>query len=194
MATLTFDSAIRDYTESLPETPQAMVVQDSALPMDLSKRFSEGLELMNHGEPAAAAACFEQIVEMLPEFADAHVGLGIAYAVTGKVYPAMDHLEEAARLEPENFFAHFKLGQLMFKLHVPKKGYEEMQKAIRCATSIEERKLVGQLIHEQKQREEKGLARPTWDRPFSRKGLLLVGASVALPLLYMFLVSVHIVH
>lgn len=194
MATLTLESAIRDYTESLPETPQAMVVQDSALPMDLSKRFSEGLELMNHGEPAAAVECFEQIVEIFPEFADAHVGLGITYAVTGKIYPAMDHLEEAARLEPENFFAHFKLGQLMFKLHVPKKGYEEMQKAIRCATSIEERKLVGQLIHEQKQREEKGLARPTWDRTFSRKGLLLVGASVALPLLYMFLVSVHIVH
>jgi tetratricopeptide (TPR) repeat protein len=173
------------------EVNDALEPRNASLPIEGTRRFSEGLELMNHGEPAAAAACFEQVVRVLPDFADAHVGLGIAYAVIGKIYPALDHLEEATSLEPDNFFAHFKLGQLQFKLHVPMKGYEEMQKALDCATSVEERKLVGQLIHEQKQREEKGLARPTWDRPFSRKTLLLVGASVIIPILYMFFASVH---
>jgi tetratricopeptide (TPR) repeat protein len=191
MSTVAFEPAIRDYAEVVPETSEVLTTQSSALPMEVSKRFSEGLELMNHGEPAAAATCFEQIVEMRPDFADAHVGLGIAHAVIGKIYPAMDHLEEAASLEPNNFFAHFKLGQLMFKLHVPAKGYEAMQKALDCATSIEERKLVGQLIHEQKQREEKGLARPTWNRPFSGKTMLLVAASVVVPILYMFFASLH---
>lgn len=196
MSSVDFDLAIQDYAEPevVSQSAVAIARQESALPVEVSKMFSEGLELMNHGEPAAAASCFEQIVQMLPDFADAHVGLGIAYAVTGKIYPALDHLEEAASLEPDNFFAHFKLGQLQFKLHVPARGYEEMQKALDCATSIDERKLVGQLIHEQKQREEKGLARPTWNRPFSRKTLLLVAASVALPIFYMFLVSAHIVH
>ncbi len=191
MATLAMELTARDCAEVVPETSEALAVQCPALPLEVSRRFSEGLELMNHGDPAAATTCFEQILEMRPDFADAHIGLGIAYAVVGKIYPAMDHLEEAANLEPENFFAHFKLGQLMFKLHVPAKGYEEMQKALDCATSIEERKLVGQLIHEQKQREEKGLARPTWNRPFSTKTLLLVVASVAFPILYMFFVSLH---
>jgi tetratricopeptide (TPR) repeat protein len=191
MATVAFDLAVRDRAEAVPETSEVLAVQGSALPMEVSRKFSEALELMNHGEPSLAATCFEQIVEMRPDFADAHVGLGIAYAVIGKIYSAMDHLEEAASLEPNNFFAHFKLGQLMFKLHVPMKGYEEMQKALACATSIDERKLVGHLIHEQKQREEKGLARPTWNRPFSGKTLLLVGASVVLPILYMFFVSLH---
>ena len=186
MATVDFDLAVREQTRVATEPTEGLEPRSTTLPMEVSQRFSEGLELMNHGEPAAAATCFEQIVQISPDFADAHVGLGIAYAVTGKVYPALDHLEEATNLEPENFFAHFKLGQLQFKLHVPKKGYEEMQKALDCATSIEERKLVGQLIHEQKQREEKGLARPTWDRPFSRKTLLLVAASVIVPILYMF--------
>jgi tetratricopeptide (TPR) repeat protein len=194
MATVALELALRDGVELVPETPETIPGQGLAVTLGVSRKFSVGLELMNHGEPAAAATCFEQIVQVLPEFADAHVGLGIAYAIIGKVYPALDHLEEATSLEPDNFFAHFKLGQLHFKLHVPKKGYEEMQKALDCATSIEERKLVGQLIHEQKMREEKGLARPTWNRPFSRKGLLLVGASVVLPLLYMFLVSVHALH
>jgi tetratricopeptide (TPR) repeat protein len=191
MSTVDLDLAVLEDVEVASETSECLEPRTAALPMEVSQRFSEGLELMNHGEPAAAATCFEQIVQLLPEYANAHVGLGIAYAVTGKIYPALDHLEEAAKLEPDNFFAHFKLGQLQFKLHVPKRGYEEMQKALDCATSIEERKLVGQLIHEQKQREEKGLARPTWDRPFSRKTLLLVGASVFVPILYMFFYSLH---
>lgn len=186
MATLALELEVRDYVEVVPGTTETLVSQGSALPMEVSRKFSEGLELMNHGEAAAAATCLREVVEMRPEFADAHVGLGIAYAVTGSIYPAMDHLEEATRLEPNNFFAHFKLGQLMFKLHVPAKGYESMQKALDCAITIEERKLVGQLIHEQKQREEKGLARPTWNRPFSAKTLLLVGATVLVPIIYMF--------
>jgi tetratricopeptide (TPR) repeat protein len=191
MATIAIEPAVQRYAEVIPETSEVLAMQGSSLPVEVSRKFSEGLEMMNQGEAAAAATCFEQIVQALPEYADAHVGLGVAYAVTGKIYPALDHLEEATHLEPDNFFAHFKLGQLQFKLHVPKKGYEEMQKALDCATSIEERKLVGQLLHEQKQREEKGLARPTWDRPFSSKTLLLVAASVILPILYMFLASLH---
>ncbi len=152
----------------------------------VSTTFSEGLELLNRGEASAAAACFEQIVEAAPDYADAHVALGIADAVCGRVYPALDHLEEATHLEPQNFFAHFKLGQLYFKLHVPKKGYDEMRKALDCATSVGERKLVGQLIHEQKQREEKALARPTWNRTFSRRAIWLLAASVVVPTLFMF--------
>ena len=191
MATIDFDLAVREEIEVVTETSECLEPRSVTLPVEVSRRFSEGLELMNHGEAAAAATRFEAVVQMLPEFADAHVGLGIAYAVTGKIYPALDHLEEATSLEPDNFFAHFKLGQLQFKLHVPRKGYEEMQKALDCATSIEERKLVGQLIHEQKKREQKGLARPTWDRPFSRKTLLLVAASVFVPILYMFFSTLH---
>jgi tetratricopeptide (TPR) repeat protein len=191
MSTVDFDLAVREDVGVATETIEALEPRSAALPMEVSQRFSEGFELMNRGEPDAAATRFEQIVQMLPEFADAHIGLGIAYAVKGKIYPALDHLEQATHLEPDNFFAHFKLGQLRFKLNVPKKGYEEMQKALDCATSIEERKLVGQLIHEQKKREQKGLARPTWDRPFSGKALLLVAASVILPILYVFFSTLH---
>lgn len=191
MSTLDFDLAVRDCAAVAEESAQIMAPLGTARPPEVAQRFSEGLDCLNHGETSAAAACFGQIVEVAPDFADAHVALGIAYAVSGQVYPALDHLEAAINLEPDNFFAHFKLGQLLFKLYVPKKGYEEMRRALECATSTEERKLVGQLIHEQKQREEKGLARPTWNRPFSRKTLLLVGASAVIPLVYMFIVSVR---
>lgn len=183
------DLAIQESVASEPQ--EGLAMPSEAFPVEVSRNFSEGLELLNCGDASGAAACFEQIVEMVPDYADAHVGLGIAYAVRGRVYPALDHLEMATNLEANNFFAHFKLGQLYFKLHVPKKGYEEMRRALDCATSVTERKLVGQLIHEQKEREQKGLARPTWNRPFSRRTIWLLGASVVVPILYVFSVYMH---
>lgn len=189
MATIDFSLAIREASlvrDEPLEEPVMVAAPAATVPADVSATFAEGLELINRGEASAAAACFEQIVEMNPDFADAHVGLGIAYAVRGRVYPALDHLEEATNLEPDNFFAHFKLGQLYFKLRVPKKGYDEMRAALDCAASNAERKLVGQLIREEKQHEKKGLARPTWNRAFSRSTLWLLAASVVVPTLVMF--------
>jgi Flp pilus assembly protein TadD len=188
MATIDFSLAVRDANLILEEPPREVVaVPRPMVPAETTAAFSQGLERISQGDASGAAACFEQIVEMNPEYADAHVGLGIAYAIRGRVYPALDHLQEATHLEPDNFFAHFKLGQLYFKLQVSQKGYEEMRKALDCATSAEERKLVGQLIHQDKQHEKKRLNRPTWNRTFSRRSLWLLAASVVVPMLVMFL-------
>lgn len=140
--------------------------------------FKEGSEWLNCGEPAEAARCFERALERSPDFADGHVGLGIAYAIQAKIYPALDHLETAARLEPRNFYAHFKLSQLYFKLRVPQKGYEAASRALASTRSLEERRLVAQLLHEERQREKNGLQRPWWSKPFPRLALLLGGSAV----------------
>ncbi len=188
MATIDFSLAARDASLVLEEpTREIVAFPRPMVPAETKAAFSQGLERINEGDASGAAACFEQIVERNPEYADARVGLGIAYAIQGRVYPALDHLQEATSLEPENFFAHFKLGQLYFKLHVSKKGYEEMRKALDCATCVEERKLVGQLIHQEKQHEKKRLNRPTWDRPFPRRTMWLLAASVIVPMVVMFL-------
>lgn len=139
--------------------------------------FKEGMEWLNCGEPAEAARCFELALEHSPEFADAHVGLGIACAIQAKIYPALDHLETAARLEPRNFYAHFKLSQLYFKLRVPQKGYEAASEALASAGSREERRLVAQLLREERQREKNGLERPWWSKPFPRLALLVGGSA-----------------
>ena len=154
----------------------------SRLPASVLGLFQAGMERLNQGEAGAAAACFEEALRLAPEFADGHVGLGIAYALDSRIYPALDHLEDALELEPENFYAHFKLGQLYFKLRVPQKGYEQMSLALKCATSVEERKLVAQLLREERQREKNDYARPWWNKPFSRIGVAL-GAGVVFTLL-----------
>jgi tetratricopeptide (TPR) repeat protein len=165
-------------------------VADSCLPETPLGLFRGGIEHLNCGDARAALQCFERAVALEPGFANGHVGLGIAYAVDCQIYPAIDHLEEAAALEPHNFFAHFKLGQLYFKLRVPQKGYEAMRRALNCATSLDERRLVANLIREEKQREKNGIGRPWWSRPFSM-GALLAGAGLLAALLGVLLAHVH---
>ncbi len=156
-------------------------------PAPAGSLFDEGIERLNRGEAHQAAACFERALEIAPDFADAHVGLGIAFAVDSRVYPALDHLEKAVELEPENFFAHFKLGQLCFKLRVPDKGYAEMARALGCTTRLEERRLVAQLLREERQRERNGVTRPRWNRPFSRAAFFVgIGMGLAALLLLVF--------
>jgi Tfp pilus assembly protein PilF len=154
---------------------------------EASRFFQEGIEFLGVGEPREAIVRLEEVVARAPHYSNGHVGLGIAYAMDSQVYPALDHFEKAAEVDPSNFYAHFKLAQFHFKLRVPKKGYEEAARALKCASSVEEKKLVAQILKEERQREAAGVRRPTWDRPFSknwvRLGLaLLVAACLFLAL------------
>lgn len=160
------------------------------LPAEAGASFRQGLEWLGLGEASEAVRCFEQALERAPNFADGHVGLGMALAVSAQIYPALDHLEEATRLEPENFYAHFKLGQLYFKLRVPQMGYEQMTRALDCASSLGERRLVAQLLREEKQREKSAYQRPWWNKAFSRC-VVLAGAGSLMVLLVALLAYLH---
>src|SRR4051812_4999189 len=85
--------------------------------------FQEGIVHLQSGEAAAAVAALSRSVEHAPAFPEAHLFLGIAQALSFDIYPAIDRLEEAARLAPDSFIAHYTLAQLNFKLRVPKPGY-----------------------------------------------------------------------
>jgi tetratricopeptide (TPR) repeat protein len=156
------------------------------LPDRAQRDFALGVEFVGTGQPLEAAGHFEKVLQTAPEFADGHVALGMAYAMTSNIYPALDHLERAVQLEPDNFFAHFKLGHLYFKLRIPYKGYKQMDLALECAASFRERQLVAYLIREERKREHKGVRRPWWNKPFSRKALYAaatLGASAGVVLL-----------
>jgi hypothetical protein len=71
------------------------------------------------------------------------------------------------------------MAQLNFKLRTPKKGYEEAQRALRCVQTLEQRKLLTQLLKEERERERNGISRPSFAEPFSTRALLLAGSAVA---------------
>lgn len=174
MATATFQTAVGEASHDTPRE----LTRVSTGNLASTTCFREGLEFLGRGNAELAAACFEQAVAHAPGWANAHVGLGIAYAMLLRIYPSFDHLEKAAHLEPDNFYAHFKLSQLCFKLRIPQKGYEELSRASDCATSLQERKLVAELLKEEKAREKNSVPRPWWNRPYS-SSLILFSATLS---------------
>jgi hypothetical protein len=140
--------------------------------------FREGVARLQCGEAVEAATALSRCVEHAPSFPEGHVFLGIAQALTSNIYPAIDHLEEAARLAPDSFIAHYTLAQLNFKLRTPKPGYEAAQRALHCVQNLEQRKMLGQLIKEEKARESNGIARPAFNKPFSNRMLFLAGSAL----------------
>src|SRR2546427_5203104 len=148
------------------------------------QHFQEGMTHLQSGEAEKAVVALSQSIEHAPAFPQAHVFLGIAHALTSNIYPAIDHLEEAAKLDPDSFAAHYTLAQLNFKLRTPGPGYEAARRALKCVQTLEQRKMLTQLIKEERERERNGMARPSFTKPFSTRMLLLAGSVLAAAIIF----------
>ena len=159
-----------------------------ALPVQARQYFEEGMSHLQAGDAEQAVTALSRTVEHAPAFPPAHVFLGIAHALTSNIYPAIDHLEEAAKLDPDSFAAHFTLAQLNFKLRTPQPGYEAARKALKCVQTVEQRRMLTELLKEERARERNGIARPSFTKQFSTRMLLLAGSALAAAIIF---VMVH---
>ncbi len=153
--------------------------RSSDFPREAVECFQEGVQLLQMGDPGAALAALSRSTDLAPTFGEAHVFLGLANALTSNIYPAIDHLELATRIQRDSFAAHYTLAQLNFKLRIPQKGYAAAEQALRCVATLEQRKLLTQLLKEERARERNGIARPWFNTPFSKPGLFLTGGGLA---------------
>ncbi len=172
-------------------SPQAMGQELSVMPqgsaaLKLSGEglqfFREGLGFLESGRPGQAVSAFSQVVECCPGCVDAHICLGVAYAMTSCIYPALDHLELGAKLQPANFLIHYLLSQLNFNLRIPQKGYQHAERALQYANSREDRTMVARLLHRERERERNGIARPWFIKPFSTSAVFLAGGGLIVAL------------
>ena len=174
--------------QNLMERCAAVETQlSTAVPPEAMTTFRQGLEHFQAGDPGAAVSAFSQSVLRAPEFGEAHIFLGLAHALTSNIYPAFDHLEAATQLQPDSFAAHFSLAQLNFKLRIPEKGYAAAKEALRCATTLEQRAMLTQLLKEERARERNGIARPSFANPFSTRVLVMAGSGLAAALVALIL-------
>ena len=174
------NSAPLERQTELLEFPVALQgASPPAVSMKAKQYFQEGVAHLQIGEAAEAVTALSRSVEYAPAFPEAQVFLGIAHALTHNIYPAIDHLEEATKLDPKSFAAHFTLAQLNFKLRIPQNGYEVARKALRCVQTLEQRKMLTQLLKEERERERNGIARPSFAKPFSTPILFLAGSALA---------------
>jgi len=153
------------------------------VPVRAKEALSEGVMHLQMGNPSMAVAEFSTAVTLAPDFAGARVFLGMAHALAYEIYPAFDHLEKAVELDEEDFAAHFVLAQLNFKMRILPAGYACANRALACVKTLEQRKMLTQLLREERAKERNGIARPWFFKRFTRASLVLAGSGAAAAIL-----------
>lgn len=100
-------------------TPQTAVppAQASSSPTaQTDALLNEGFNLLSKNEAAQAELAFRQAVQAQPNLAEARRGLGLALWSEGHGRAAIDELESAARLAPENAGTHNDLGRIAWTM------------------------------------------------------------------------------
>ncbi len=91
---------------------------------------SLGLALMQKGRIAAAITCFQQALQIRPDFAEAHDNLGNALLQTGKVDEAIAHCQQALQIKPDDAEACVNLGNAFFQKGRVDEAIAQYQKAL----------------------------------------------------------------
>ncbi len=90
--------------------------------------FTEGMRRLAD-DPAAAARSFGTAVKLRPRNPQYRAALGRAYLKQGDYVPAADHLERAARRDPDNFGLWHDLGEACLHANSPARATEAFQRA-----------------------------------------------------------------
>lgn len=112
------DSSAVTFSSSVPAKAQAQLVRMFRDPYVLEG--TERAELIQQLQGA---------VSLQPEIPELRVLLGMALCVDLKVQPALEELREAVKLDPANFLAHLKFGELLLRLRICEQAAEETRVA-----------------------------------------------------------------
>ncbi len=142
-----------------------------------------------HSVPPAKLAEFiaelRQACSQNPDNVDLHTVLGIAYAMNYEVYHAMDALEAARRIAPENFLAQFKYAELYYRLRATVKAEVETTKALELAGTHWQLALARRQLAEIRRLRREGAQKPEWTKSLRVPAVGLVLALMAVSWLFM---------
>jgi len=95
----------------------------------LQRKFQEAVELYDSNRLPEAAAQLEGLVHQLPQSFDIHELLGMVYSSQGREQEANEHLQKAARLNPNSAAARTNLATNLVQLHKLAPAEAEFKKA-----------------------------------------------------------------
>jgi tetratricopeptide (TPR) repeat protein len=102
---------VPDFTEAY----HGMVLSYQALEDSDHMTYARGMEAFCTGELDKALSHLSDAAEHLPLFAPTHLGLGLVLEQLGEFEAAINSLEEALDLEPNNFMASTALGRIKLR-------------------------------------------------------------------------------
>jgi tetratricopeptide (TPR) repeat protein len=73
--------------------------------------------LADLGQLDEAISQYWEALRVKPDYAEAHINLGIELARQGSIRDAVDHFSEAIRIKPNSAEGHYNLGKAHLYLH-----------------------------------------------------------------------------
>jgi hypothetical protein len=108
-----------------------------------------------------------------PQSADLRTCLGMAHAVNHDVYKSMDALEAARAIDPENFWAQLKYGELHYRLRALKRAEEETRHAVDLATNPFQLAIARRQLKEIRTLQHTSVRNVEWTKPLTKPALVL---------------------
>jgi tetratricopeptide (TPR) repeat protein len=128
-----------------------------------------GIDALERNHVENAVGLLRQSVELDPDSFFGCLALGIALTKALEIPAAETALQHAIRLEPKNFWAHFRMAELYQRVGVPLKAKEEFQAALDLAETAEQRKAARDRIEAEQRREPRRAWRPDFSGLFTGK-------------------------
>ena len=147
-----FEDAVETFSASLLVGPH-----------DADARRGRGLAYLQLKRWALAAADFAAARDLAPDDADNWIDLGVSLAMDNKIYPAIEALETLLATQPDCERGHLTLGMLHLTLGAIPKGRAELERALACRPTREQRRFIESMLHEQSQLDRKRFYRPDFE-------------------------------
>ncbi|HUV68252.1 MAG TPA: hypothetical protein VMW15_01230 [Terracidiphilus sp.] len=138
MKTLSQGSSSNGEGMFLAPPPQASLALPAVLGSEASvllQRMFRDPRVLEAEERTDLIAQLRKAVDLAPRVADLRVMLGMALCVDLQVHPAMEEMREAVKIEPDNFIARLKFGELLMRLRVCDQAAEHTHVAARLASN-----------------------------------------------------------
>ncbi len=129
-----------------------------------------GMEAVEYGRIEEAVGMLRQASEIEPDSHDVFLVLGIALIRAVEMSEAIAALETAITLDPKSFYAHFRLAEAYLRVGVPTRGKEYLDQAMQLSESVEQRKMVRELLALDAKRGARRIWRPDFTKLLRRKG------------------------
>jgi tetratricopeptide (TPR) repeat protein len=136
------------------------------------------------GELSAYIQQLEQACLENPRSADLRTYLGMAHAVNYDVDKSMDALEDARRVDPENFWAQLKYAELYYRLRVLNRAEEETRRAADLASTPMQLAIARKQMQEIRTLQHSSDRNVHWTKPLTAP-VLVLSAMVAAVFVFM---------
>ncbi len=158
------DEAFHQLTDGVLERAEELfsqvLLQD---PADARAYRGRGFARLQLKAYRAAHQDFVQAHALDPEDLESWSGMAMSLAMDHEIYPAITVFEELLAKHPRYVKGYIQLASLYFRLCLIAKGRTQLETAMTCRPTAAERKLIEQMLTEQKQLDRNRYYRPDFE-------------------------------